>query len=579
MHTARISFVFVLSFICTHSIFSMDKPRQDRGLIASIVHRVNQELYPLEFCTDDLAPIVANEISKFNPKHPQHELYKGDATNKAHIKSTLSRHRKGLQSFLNACNNQDPNTMEILKKALENMNGYFSLNQVSAALGFWETRTINTNQYLGKLRQHIAPGILEGKSDLEWKPKSSDEFKFPDEKNFPSYEQVKAMVLESHQGPISKLWHWIVKNYIEQVPYLLDKKSQIIAQAMLHLHPNHPHHTENWKLNLNDKFHLYLIYQGIEREYKLSYTIEEAVMENDLATLMKLDPNNPENLQVMGLLASFYPPVLQDIITGCIHKVKCDKEADEQKRRDQEEQVKKSHEINLLINSLNKKISDPKNQEKLKTLSAEQRSVPTAAGNKFSHRGAGLSEIREAHQALTDFEKIVNQLLESPSQPSVPSSASAATSPLLPQTQTSAASQTMVDTSGSVTSTTPAAPVIVQQIPSSNTTSMPAPQQSLQLVSVPVEPPAAAAPKSATHSPSSSIAPAPDATTPSPNNVSPQASPPRTPGGSLVISQSEDEFNPRSAQASAPAPMPAQTPPAAAKQSAEPKAKNRGRKT
>ena len=114
-------------------------------------------------------------------------------------------------------------------------------------------------------------------------------------------------MLESHPDAASKFWHWIVKNYIEDIPHLLDKKSQIVSMATLHLHSKHPHHTDGndiWKLNLNDAFHQCLLYQVIDREYKLSSIIETALTNNDLATITKLDPNNPQNQEVMSLVAS-----------------------------------------------------------------------------------------------------------------------------------------------------------------------------------------------------------------------------------------------------------------------------------
>ncbi|CAN5123397.1 hypothetical protein BH09DEP1_BH09DEP1_4640 [soil metagenome] len=459
--------------------------------------------------------------------------------------------------------------MELLKKAQENVDAYCSLNQKSINCGFWEARTIATNQYLEKLRLHVAAGILEGKSDLKSQPMLLEGEKFPDEKDFPSYEQVKAMVLESHTDIASKVWHWMVKNYIEQIPYLLDKKSQITAMAILHLHPAHPHHTENWKLNLNDKFHQFLIYQGIDREYKLSYTIEEAIEAGDLSTLTKLDPNNPQNAHVMSLLASFYPPVLQAVITGAIHKAKCDKEKDEAQRaanlRDQQEFIEKSNQVTPLILALRKKIADSNNKEKLKSLTEAQKNIPIIAGNLLTaHHGAGLVEMRKAYQMLTEFSTLVEKLLASPTPvqtqnpPALELTNSATNNPS--QAIKLPALAPLVGITPIAPSALSTASALPQQNQLQEPTAPPAPKNVVvNAPAIPLTPLAIAAsnetltasPQSV--SPSSSISQAanPEPPKSTSKETSPQASPPHTPEGSLVVaaqdlkkSDSED-FNPR----------------------------------
>ena len=67
MRNIRVSFAFLLSFVSLHSALSMEKPRQDRGLLASIAHRLNQELYPLKFYTDDFAPVYSDPSNEIRP--------------------------------------------------------------------------------------------------------------------------------------------------------------------------------------------------------------------------------------------------------------------------------------------------------------------------------------------------------------------------------------------------------------------------------------------------------------------------------------------------------------------------------
>lgn len=552
--------LFLLSIISFSFSLSME-PQKERGLLASMVHRVNQELYPLAFYTDDKAFLAAEAVMKFDPKHPKHELYKGDAKNIADIVSALTRHRKGLKSLWEAAKAQDSNSMETLKKALENVKSYCSLNHESTVLGFWETRTIATKNYLDKLNLHVAPGAVDVQAVLTTEPKATEDITFPPEKDFPSYEQVKSMVLESYTGTFEKFWHWVVKNYIEQIPYLLDKKSQITGQAILHLHPSHPHHTENWKLNLNDKFHLWLIYQGVDREYKLSKIVEDAAIANDLATLTKLDPNDPQNPQVMSVLASFYPPLLKALITGIIHKTKTDKERDEAARKAKEQEqkdlIEKNRAISTLINSLGRKFSDASTKDKLES----QRGKFLQVKNNIFGRSLDPQQVLETHAKLTELSNSVDLLLASstpvPPSPSLNNSATSLPSfgtatpaqkaPAPVAASTLASIQTVVDTAHLASATAPAA---VQQ------TALPAPSFPPAPLFFAPEPPAV--PKMAKQESASNVTAAnsqspaastSDASATSPKAESPQASPPRTPGGSLLVTpanplakSSDEEF-------------------------------------
>lgn len=562
-------FVFSMILLFGTSLIGMDTP-QKKGWLATLTesaertwHWFEKETNPSEFFTDDKAPVVCSTVLRFNPRHKSHTRFTGDNQNIADMTSALTRHQKGLLILLKACNEKNADMIELLKKTQNQQAGYFSLNSSSIIDAFLESHSIATNNYLKKLTLHVYPSetseITSTEKSTESTPTTTP---FPDERHFPTFERVKKLVLESNPDASSKFWNWVGKKYLKKVPYLLNEKSQVISMATLHLNPLHPCHTDNWKLNLNDEFHLALIYQAIDREYKLSQIVDCAIRDKDLITLEKLDPNNPINPHVMGLLTSSYPPIIQALITGFIDKVKDDKKADKQKKEETEELANKAAEINKLYNSLTKTINDKNNKDKLQSLTDDQRSLPEKAVQKTIVNPLKLVEIREEYEKLTSLVQIIKQLLEkpmpnAPTSPSIqpnPSSNTAnpalkdpasAVSPNLPSIQT------VVDTAHLAAATAPAAtPATVTQ------TALPAP--SLPPAPLPPAPEPPATPKMAkqesatnviasnSHSPAASIS---DASATSPKAESPQTSPPITPGGSLLVTpanplakSSDEEF-------------------------------------
>ena len=195
----------------------------------------------------------------------------------------------------------------------------------------------------------------------------------------------------------------------------------------------------------------------------------------------------------------------------------------------------------------------------MRSLSESQKNIPIAAGNKLPGRGAGLPEVRESHKMLTEFSALVEQLLAAPNpigpSPVLNNSAAALPSPAFlppppkvpsspPSPQHSlAAIQSVVDTApaASAASAAPVAAAIAQ------TLLAPPPLACETIPGIASEAHAASQmlkQESATSVTTSSSASSTASIT-NQKAESPQASPPRTPGGSLLASPSDEEFDPR----------------------------------
>lgn len=594
MCTVRVSFVFVLSFICTQSIFSMDIPQEEKTWTWEMFHIIDQWSDPLSYFTDTKAPKVCEDVMRFglDAQDAKHRAFTGDVLCLEDVKSAFRRQRALLTSLEAECQKDVGSKVELLRDAYERQKEYFSLNVLSLIESYLEKATKNA--------RHTAHVLdRQTKKILEPVPLAEHltSVDIIDENRAVTYQTIETLVMGTPWLSWENTVNFVRKTVSDPLKYLIDEKAQNISLAMRHFHPRHKFHNEQWMFNNKLEFHKRLIHQALEREKRLLNAIEYAVVNNKPWMLVSLNPTNPDNKMVMDNIRSSYSPLACATIRGFLnaHADKKQREAldREQKERDQKELHDKNVASIELIGSLRRILRDFKDKAQLNELNAWEKDTPGRLEVQLYNKGIKLEDIRRIHNELTNFSMRVNALLATPVVP-LQSSAPASV-PQSPQSVPAPAQvpvQMLVDTSHLAQAASSAASTAIQQtiLPASpaplslapgaadNNLRNFVPQNQKQMAAVGPNDSAnmhAVSPKSSTSSPSTSIAPA-SVTPPtaSPTHGSPQASPPRTPNGSLVVSQTEDEFNPR-----APQPQPTITPtPAAAKQPAEPKGKNRGKK-
>lgn len=557
---------FCTSLFFTSS-YTMDTPAEEKTWTWELFHIIDKWTDPLSYFTDPRAPKLCEDVTRFglNSCDGDFREFTGDAQCLDDVKSALSRQRALLSCLESECLKDSGSKVELLRDAFDRQKGYYSQNVLALIESYLERATQsarNTAHILDKqtgktIETPAIPAHLALVEPIE-------------ETRAVTYKTIEDLVMQS-PGVLANSVNYIRKNWADPLKYLSDEKAQSISLAMRHLHPRHKFHTEQWQFNNKLEFHRRLIHQALERETKLTQALQYAIEQNKSNVIVNINPENPDLKAVMANIASCYSPIVRAIIKGYLTHEANKKEREvaekKQKEQDQRELSEKSQQINPLINSLRRKLSSPENKQKLQSLTEAQRNIPTIAGNKISgYRGAGLAQVREAHQMLIEFSELVDKLLVAPA----PTAAIPA-SPPIPPTPASSPVQMVVDTARGAQAAAPA-PASETSIQSPAVTSVPA------AVSLKEYSTHGATPTQQDSSPSASLVNAP----PTPLRASsPQASPPRSPGGSLVAppstqeKSSDEEFNPRAPVETAAATP--KTPVAPAAKQAQPKTGKKNR--
>lgn len=552
-------FIFTIFFPLV--IFCMDGTGQQRGWIARVKHRIEIDWKPLKFFTDNKAPEVRMKMEKYDPSHPEHKdhPFTGDATCHADVVSALTRQTKALEVARDSCLAKKSYKIERLKTAQSTELSYFSPNLRAIIDGYYKTHISATQFQLAKLSQGL-------KSDPSGPVIAGTKFFFdeniawPDEINFPSPETVQRTV--ANPGVFTNTWNYLTSGHEDYINNILEETSQITAMAVLHFHPSHPHHTTDWDLNSDLPFHQEIIKNAVYIETLLISKVQQAILTNDTNTLIRLNPNNPDNKKMRMNTASYYSPLLKAIIGGYLEKVRIAQEEKEAiriaKERDQKELAEKSQAIEQLTREIRRKLSDANNKEKLKGLSDSQRNTPLIAHNKLTtNRGAGLPEVREAHQLLADFSKVLEQMLTAtPEQSGSPLSLNHSSGSLPSFASAASSSAFSSSSSGLHPSASPAIPAASESKPAAKMS--PPPVSSIQTLvdtahmakpspapTPSAPPPPLAFDPSASSSASSSTGSINEAE----QHQSSHSSPPRSPKETVPAVAAEEDFNPRAENA------------------------------
>lgn len=543
-------FIFI-SFVSYLPLLTMETPAEEKTWTWEIFHLVDQWTDPLSYFTDPRAPKVCDDVMRFGlPTHdPKYREYTGDAQCLDDVKSALKRQRALITSLEAECLKDSGSKVELLRDAYDRQKEYFSQNVIALIESYLKRSTQvarNTALILDKqagktLDAPPIPTHLSGMQPI-------------DETRAVTYKTIENLVMAT-PGIWGNTINYLRKTWTDPLKYLTDEKAQSISLAMRHLHPCHKFHTDQWQFNNQLEFHKRLIHQALERETKLTLALQYALEKKKDWMVVNINPENPDNQSVMINIASSYSPIVRAIIKGFLTSAANKKEREvrekEKKEQEQKELIEKSQQITPLIHSLRRKLSDTNNKEKLQSLTEAQRNIPIIAGNKLiSNRGAGLAEVREAHQMLIEFETVVTQLLAATSLPSAPNQTIATpTVPAAGVSQTPPAQSTAIATLVPLVTpeTKPAAKYPSKSDLSSiqtlvDTSHMAKPPTTAPLISTP---PTQSFATSETSPPSLA-----DELAHVSSQSSPQASPPRSPGGSLLgtpaaSSTTEEDFNPR----------------------------------
>lgn len=541
--------------------YPMDTPAAEKTWTWEIFHIIDQWTDPLSYFTDPRAPKVCDEVMRFGlpSTDSKYREYTGDEQCLDDVKSALKRQRALITSLETECLKENGSKVELLRDAYDRQKGYYSQNVLALIESYLE-RSTHTARNTAHILDKQAGKTLEAAPI----PTHLSTMEPINETRAVTYKTIEELVTGT-PGMWGNTVNYVRKNYIDPLKYLNDEKAQSISLAMRYLHPRHMYHTEQWQFNNKLEFHRKLIHQALERETKLTQALQHALEKKKPWMIVSINPENPDLKSVMANIASSYSPVVCAIIKGFLISEANKKEREvkekENKEREQKELTEKNQEINRLMNSLGRKLSNAAHKERLQALTDEQKMAYThVRTHLFGNRGVTPQEVFEAHATLTAFSNVVDQLLASsaPTSPSTPLNNSATSLPsFVPATpapkatapvaaSTLASIQSVVDTAHLA-----ATPAQIQQ------TTLPTP-------SLPAPPPPAPEPsavpkmakqESATNltasnsnsqSPSASTS---DATATSPKAESPQASPPITPGGSLVVTpanplakSSDEEF-------------------------------------
>lgn len=536
-------FIFI-SFVSYLPLFTMETPAEEKTWTWEIFHLVDQWTDPLSYFTDPRAPKVCDDVMRFGlPTHdPKYREYTGDAECLDVIKSALKRQRALITSLEAECLKDGDSKVELLRDAYDRQKEYFSQNVISLIESYLKRSTQlarNTALILDKqagktLDTPPIPTHLSGMQQI-------------DETRAVTYKTIENLVMAT-PGIWGNTINYLRKTWTDPLKYLTDEKAQSISLAMRHLHPCHKFHTDQWQFNNQLEFHKRLIHQALERETKLTVALQYALEKKKDWMVVNINPENPDNQSVMANISSSYSPIVRAIIKGFLTSAANKKEREvkekEKKEQEQKELIEKSQQITPLINSLRRKLSDTNNKEKLQSLTEAQRNIPIIAGNKLtSNRGAGLAEVREVYQMLTEFETVITQLLAATPLSTAPNQF-IALAPAALVSQTPPAQSTTLSTLVSVAT------------PESKSAPKSPPKPDLSSIQTLVD--TAHVAKSSATASLVSISPSPtgdnglslaDELAQVSAQSSPHASPPRSPGGSLLgtpaASTIEEDFNPR----------------------------------
>lgn len=548
----RNTLVFTLIFfILNSSLLAMDTPTEEKTWTWEIFHVIDQWTDPLSYFTDPRAPKICDDVIRFGlpPTDFNWREYIGDAQCLDDVKSALKRQRALINSLETECLKDNGSKVELLRDAYDRQKGYYSQNTLALIESYLE-RSTNTARNTAHILDKQAGKILEQPPI----PTHLSLIEQMDETRAVTYKTIEELVIEN-PGRWRNTVNYVRKNYIDPLKYLNDEKAQSISLAMRYLHPRHKFHTEQWQFNNKLDFHKRLIHQALEREIKLTQALQYALQNNKAWMIVSINPENPDLKSVMVNIASSYSPIVCAIIKGYLTNEANKKEREvkekEKKEREQKELTEKNTGINILLNSLGRKFSDEGNKDKLmphRTKFDEMRCS-------IMGRSLNPQEVLAAHATLTEIFKSVEVALQaSPTQnplnafQSAPIVTNPPASPPIPESKP-------ID---KLVATAPGIP-LQMVIDTKTITPTPAPSElsiTLQKNALPItavvmlsETPT----KSASPSPSTSVS---EISHVSSNPVSPQATPPHTPDGSLVIPHQDlkesdsDDFNPREAQPS-----------------------------
>lgn len=542
--------------------YPMDTPAAEKTWTWEIFHIIDQWTDPLSYFTDPRAPKVCDEVMRFGlpGTDSKYREYTGDEQCLDDVKSALKRQRALISSLETECLKDNGSKVELLRDAYDRQKGYYSQNVLALIESYLE-RSTHTARNTAHILDKQAGKTLEAAPI----PTHLSSMEPINETRAVTYKTIEELVTGT-PGMWGNTVNYVRKNYIDPLKYLNDEKAQSISLAMRYLHPRHVYHSEQWQFNNKLDFHRKLIHQALERETKLTQALQHALEKKKPWMIVSINPENPDLKSVMANIASSYSPIVCAIIKGFLISEANKKEREvkekENKEREQKELTEKNHAISTLMHSLGRKFSDPYNKGKLDI----ERVKYDALRSTIVSRSLNPQEVLEKHAQLADLSRSVDQLLASSASNSPsPSLNNSATSlppfvPAIPAPKAPApvaasnlaSIQSVVDTAHLAAATATAvtsAQLAQHTLPAP---SLPAPP--------PLEPQPSVSPKMAkqesastitvpnSNSQSSSVSTS-EASAPSPKAESPQASPPITPGGSLVVTpanplakSSDEEF-------------------------------------
>lgn len=545
-----ISFFFAPSY-------TMDTPAAEKTWTWELFHVIDQWTDPLSYFTDPRAPKVCDDVMRFGlpSDDPKYREYTGDEQCLDDVKSALKRQRALISSLEAECLKENGSKVELLRDAYDRQKGYYSQNVLALIESYLERSTHTARNTAHILDKQVGKPL--GEAPIPTHLSSMEPI---NETRAVTYKTIEELVTGT-PGMWGNTVNYLRKNYIDPLKYLNDEKAQSISLAMRYLHPRHVNHSEQWQFNNKLDFHRKLIHQALERETKLTQALQHALEKKKPWMIVSINPENPDLKSVMANIASSYSPIVCAIIKGFLISEANKKERElrekENKEREQKELTEKNRAISTLMHSLGRKFSDAKNKGKLEIERAQFAELRSSI---VSHP-LNPQEVFEKHAKLTELLNSVDQLLAtSTPNSSSPSLNNSATSlppyppaPATPKAPTPVAAsglasiQSVVDTAHLAAATVSAATPAALQQTALTTAALPAPQPP-----APSHIPKQASANNLTNFNQSPSASTSDASAPLPKVESPQASPPRSPGGSLVSTppstqekSSDEEFNPR----------------------------------
>jgi hypothetical protein len=345
MHT-----FFIMILIITSSFYNSNNAmeKEKKSYVSMLFHYLDKKTDPITYITQKESIEACETVLKLDPQHQKHTTFERNQTflgQDGYI-SKASRRQQTLLNEAEAAifgcetaiwSGQRKPSHPIIEQiwlARSSIEGYFSPNLVAVLKGYFEYKSKLNECSADILKQFSsqAAGTTLKKSldsntknliieDNEKKKTTAiNEIENTIKSGTISREAFIDLVQNDNPTIIEKINNSLRKNFFDPVGHLTHSKTAIFSEHLLRFNPDDPGHSDDWKLDPTMPLHKQHVHKTFERERYLIAAIENAINDNDHATVLTLSHINPENPKAITISKGYFSPILKAMINGFIRK-------------------------------------------------------------------------------------------------------------------------------------------------------------------------------------------------------------------------------------------------------------------